>query len=81
MVIKMKKTIKIGAMILSAVMAFGAVSGCGKQEKEDENGVVTLKWYLPGVMEGADCQEVLNYANQKLEEKYNMKNDFNFIDS
>lgn len=76
----MKKTIKIVAMILSAVMAFGSVSGCGKQQKEDENGVVTLKWYLPGVMDGADCQEVLEYANQKLEEKYNMRVDFSFID-
>ena len=76
----MKKLIKAGALLLSAVVAFGSVSGCGKQQKEDENGVVTLKWYLPGVMDGADCQEVLDYANQKLEEKYNMRVDFSFID-
>lgn len=74
----MKKIKKIMALILCCVMAVGLFSGCEKNAGDE--GVVTLKWHLFGVREGADNEMVMAEVNKKLEEKYNLRVDFVFTD-
>lgn len=76
----MKKAFKITALLLTAVFMLTCFSGCNDVANNDDGGIVTLSWYLPGVMDGADCAEVFALANEKLEEKYNLRVDFKFID-
>ncbi len=77
----MKRKFKVVSVLLSAAMLAAAFSGCGtKKQTVSKDGVVNLKWYLRGVMDGNDCQEVFDSVNDILEERYKLHVDFSFID-
>lgn len=74
----MKKRLFVFCMVL--VLAASVLSGCGG-ETTGSDEVTTIKWYLPGVREGADNAMVLAEVNKLLEERYKLKLDTVFIDS
>lgn len=73
----MKK--RIFAVCLLVIFAATVFSGCAGSE--DGNAVTTIKWYMPGVREGADNEKVLSEVNRLLEERYEMNIEPIFIDS
>ncbi len=74
----MKKVISI---ILAMMMAFSLflLSGCGDNTSKD--GITTITWYIPGVLEGTDVDMVMDKVNELLAERYQLKLDLICIDN
>lgn len=72
----MKKRIMLA--VLTIALASAGITGCG--EKKEDGDITEISWYLPGVLEGKDVQEVIDTVNAKLKEKYNLKLKINCID-
>lgn len=72
---------KIICFTLCLVM-LALVSGCGDDTaSQNSDGVTVITWYVPGVLDCADKDEVMNKVNDLLEERYNLNLELIFIDS
>ena len=67
----MKKTKRLLAMLMAAVMAMGMLAGCGGEKAEDD--VVTLTWYIMGDTTLPDNDEVFQAASDMVYEKLGYK--------
>lgn len=63
------KSVKIASIVLASVSVVSAMSGCGKKEEgDDTQGNVTLRYIMPGPGKQEDSDEVWNAFNEKLHE-------------
>lgn len=71
---------KIISIMLVLVMAFSMClfSGCGDGASD---GITTITWYIPGVLEGTDVGKVMDKVNEILAAKYQLKLDLICIDN
>lgn len=74
----MKKFISI-VLVLVMALSMCIFTGCGGDESED--GITTITWYIPGVLEGADVGDVMAKVNELLAERYQLKLDLICIDN
>ena len=56
------------------------MTGCSSKPQETD-GVTTVSWYIPTILEGKDVETVLNQVNDLLEERYNLNLDLVCVDS
>lgn len=73
----MKRIISI-LLVLVMSLTMCIFSGCGE---ESEDGITTITWYIPGVLEGADVGMVMDEVNKLLAERYQLKLDLICIDN
>lgn len=74
----MKGFKKIICLCLALIMVFAMV-GCNGDKKEEGDGVVTLKWFVPGGAQ-TDHASVLEEVNKIVEPAIGAKLDLQFID-
>lgn len=75
----MKKTKRLLAMLMAAVMAIGMLAGCGAKETEEEE--VMLTWYIMGDTTLRDNNEVYQKASDMVYEKLGYRLNIKPIDS
>lgn len=68
------------ARIMVVVLLVLSFSACGAKNVENEDGVPTLSWYMPG-KKPMDCDMVEEKINQIIEPKIGAKLDFVYLDS
>lgn len=76
----MKKIKKIVCLLLCLTMIF-AVAGCNSNKKnQKDSDVTTITWYVPGVLDCADKDEVMDKVNELLAKRYKLNVELIFID-
>lgn len=70
----MKKRTVILAGIVSAMLL--TATGC-----KNSSDVTTISWYVPGIIDGSDKEEVMNKVNEILQSKYGLKLDLIGVDN
>ena len=70
------------SLVLAATTAMGCMSMTGCTSKHEEaDGITTVSWYIPTILEGKDVETVLNQVNDLLEERYRLNLKLVCIDS